>query len=88
MFFMNTSKHIDALQQARIEANATLHDLHLADGAINELLLKALKKPYYTTSVFHAIDMQRAGHEVRRKWSWQEFRMVWWIYPKYKTPLI
>lgn len=83
---MNTNARIDALNAAIAESKATMYDLHLAEGAVSELLMQSIKRPYYTTSKSHAVEMQLAGYCVTKKWSWQELRMVWWVSPKTVKP--
>ena len=78
-----TGDYVGALRVAIQQSGASLHDQHYADESINELLLQALKRRFYTTDRQYAVDMQLAGHTVIRKWNWFEFRRVWWIIPKY-----
>lgn len=77
----STRKHLDALERARIEANATLRDMHLADYAVDSLISEVFPRPwtYTTTSKAHVIAQQLAGNvkSVKRKWSWSQFRMVY-----------
>ena len=77
----STRKHLDALERARIEANATLRDMHLADYAVDSLISEVWPKPwtYTTTSKAHVIEQQLAGNvkSVRKRWSWSEFRFVY-----------
>ena len=77
----STRKHLDALKRARIEANATLRDMHLADYAVDSLISEVFPQDwtYTTTSKAHVIEQQLAGNvrSVKRKWSWSQFRMVY-----------
>ena len=74
----STRKHLDALERARIEANATLRDMHLADYAVDSLISEVWPKPwtYTTTSKAHVIEQQLAGNveSVKRKWSWSRLQ--------------
>lgn len=78
---MKTNQHLDALERARIEANATLRDMHLADYAVDSLISEVFPQDwtYTTTSKAHVIEQQLAGNvkSVKRKWSWSQFRMVY-----------
>ena len=77
----STRKHLDALERARIEANATLRDMHLADYAVDSLISEVFPRPwtYTTTSKAHVIEMQLAGHviAVKKKWSWRQLCVVY-----------
>lgn len=78
---MKTNQHLDALERARIEANATLRDMHLADYAVDELVSQSLPWTYETDSRERVIEMQLTGRviAVERKWSWRQFKFMYYV---------